>query len=261
MFLCTIIQTMIRRASGGHGRRLAYASTCRQHLNNSVTGEFTRHKSFSRSLSLPPLSRCQAATSTFRGTAELNAASILAYCLVVASITQHKKNPATQMEYWDHNPKDFDYYITKSQMSKDHLPILLHKFDHENLDVWPWIWTHPNNDGPHHVYIGINHDILDDIEKLCSGENSEQINILIVASEGALRKVAMERKQKSCRADKKRDSEHSDDDDKDDDCMNIYCRYQCGLVIDSQLELLNEDAKILMLNDERVVAYDFITIL
>jgi hypothetical protein len=197
-------------------------------------------------------------------------ASIFACGLMIASANQQNKKNVTQMEYWDHNPKDFDYYVARSEMTKDHLPILLRKFDHEQLDVWPWIWTHPNNDGPHHVYIGINHDVLDEIMELCNGKHSEQNNILIVASEEALHKVAQEHRHKQ--RNKKREDGHDDDDvDADDhnhnhdhnndDCMNIYSRCQCGLVTDSQLELLNEDAKILMLDDERVVAYDFLTVL
>ena len=228
-----ILQSMIRKASG-HERRRAY--------------------------------RYVATLSV-----EVTAASIVACGLVVASINEQNKNLVTRMEYWDHNPEDFDYYVTRSEMTKDHLPILLRKFDHEHLDVWPWIWTHPNNDGPHHVYIGINYDVLDEIMKLCNGEHSEQNNILIDASEEALRKVAMEHIHIHKQRYKKRedDNDHDDDDDSDSDdhddddhdCMSIYSRYQCGLVTDSQLELLNEDAKILMLDDERVVAYDFLTVL
>jgi hypothetical protein len=135
----------------------------------------------------------------------------------------------TRLEYWEHNPADFDFYITKPT-AKD-LPVLLHKFDVEGLEVWPWIWTHPNNDGPHHVFVGVSKESLVEIQRL--RDESNQNNILIIASESQLREMALARND-----------------------PGIYERCQCGLVVDSKLELLNHEAKILMLDDERVIAFD-----
>lgn len=144
---------------------------------------------------------------------------------------------STQMEYWDHDPSDFDIYIPKSEMTKEKLAYLLDKFDNEGLEVWPWIWTHPNDDGPHHVFIGISDRTLDQIEQLRNEECHEQNNILIIASQESLETLAAKR---------------GDPD--------IYNRCQCGLVTDSRLELLDEEAKILMLEDERVISFDYLTI-
>ena len=169
----------------------------------------------------------------------------LAYTTAVIAITlwtatndryREESKKKTKTEYWEHNPRDFDYYVTKSEMTKEHLPLLLHKFDNDDLEVWPWIWTHPNENGPHHVFIGVSDKILDEIEILFQ-KNNGTLNILIIASEQSLRSAAMAR-----------NDEH------------IYSRCQCGLVTDSQMKLLNEDAKILMLQDERVIAFDYLTI-
>lgn len=155
----------------------------------------------------------------------------------IAALYQQENQNVTHMEYWDHDPNDFDIYIAKSEMTKDHLPYLLHKFDNEGLDVWPWIWTHPNDDGPHHVFLGVSDRILDQIEKLRKEEHQEKNNILIIASQHALDKVAIERNDK-----------------------DIYSRCQCGLVTDTHLELLNEEKKILMLADERIISFDYLTL-
>ncbi|GFH56256.1 hypothetical protein CTEN210_12732 [Chaetoceros tenuissimus] len=135
----------------------------------------------------------------------------------------------TKLEYWEHDPADFDYYVSKPTI--EDLPVLLHKFDVLNMEVWPWIWVHLNHDGPHHVFVGISEDSLDEIQRLRN--ESERNNILIIAPEEKLKEVAMKRND-----------------------PEIYERCQCGLVMDSKLELLNHEAKILMLDDERVIAFD-----
>jgi hypothetical protein len=134
--------------------------------------------------------------------------------------------------YWEHDPKDFDFYIT-NPTAKD-LPLLLHKFDVEGLDVWPWIWTHPNNDGPHYVFCGVNKHVVQQIREIRAA--SPQNNILIIAPSQAIL------------------------DEAAGDDPEVYNRCHCGIVTDSTLELLNHEAKILMLKDERIVAFDYLII-
>jgi hypothetical protein len=64
------------------------------------------------------------------------------------------------------------------------------------------------------VLVGISADPLDEIQRL--RDESNQKNILVIASEAKLKEVA---------------SARNDPD--------IYDRCQCGLVMDSKLELLN----------------------
>lgn len=135
----------------------------------------------------------------------------------------------TRLDYWEHDPRDFDFYISNPTVQD--LPILLKKFDVDGLEVWPWIWTHPNNDGPHHVFVGVDEESLVEIQRL--RDESNQNNILVIASKERLMEVAMARND-----------------------PEIYARCQCGLVEDSKVQLLNHDAKILMLDDERVIAFD-----
>eukprot|EP00536_Pseudo-nitzschia_multiseries_P006226 jgi/Psemu1/303960/fgenesh1_kg.130_\ len=66
---------------------------------------------------------------------------------------------------------------------------------------------------------------------------SSTYNILLIASEESLREVAKELGE-----------------------TNFYNENLCGVVTDASLELLNVKAKILMLSDERVIAFDSLTI-
>ena len=86
----------------------------------------------------------------------------------------------TSLDYWEHDPKDFDYYV--SCPTVDDLPVLLHKFDVENQEVWPWVWTHPNDNGPHHVFVGVNEHVLKQIKQLRAA--SPQNNQRLYSSEG-----------------------------------------------------------------------------
>ena len=140
----------------------------------------------------------------------------------------------TQMDYLEHDANDYDIYI-RNPTAKD-LPYLLNQFDEHGKEVWPWIWTHPNDAGPHYVFIGVNVDTVEQIRKLRS--KSISYNILVIASEESMIQAA---------------NEAGD--------PNVYEETHCGIVNDATLELLNSEAKILMLSDERVISFDSLTII
>ena len=66
------------------------------------------------------------------------------------SQSQSNSNHDQHVHHHNNTNTDYDYYIHHPTV--DDLPILLHKFQKENLNVWPWIWTQSNENGPHHVY-------------------------------------------------------------------------------------------------------------
>lgn len=138
-------------------------------------------------------------------------------------------------EYCEHNANDFDYYV-KNPTAED-LPTLLHKFDVEGQEVWPWIWTHPNADGPHHVFLGVNGHVIERIQEL--RKESPQNNILIIVPNEESLHAAAKASNVS---------------------TNVYAECQCGIVTNAKLQLLNSSAKILMLDDERVIAFDYLLI-
>ena len=140
----------------------------------------------------------------------------------------------TQMDYLEHDPRDYDIYI-KHPTAND-LPYLMYQFEVHGKEVWPWIWIHPNESGPHHVFVGVNVDTLHQIRQLRS--ESSAFNILLIASKESLLEAA------------KAFGNH-----------NIYDETFCGIVSDAKLELLNVEEKLLMLSDERVIAYSSLTII
>ena len=139
----------------------------------------------------------------------------------------------TRMDYLEHDPQDYDIYI--SNPTANDLPYLLNQFDEHGKEVWPWIWTQRNETGPHFVFVGVNIDTLDRIRRLRL--KSPTYNILLIASEESIREAATEAGD-----------------------PNIYDDTHCGIVSDASLKLLNVEAKILMLSDERVIAFDSLTI-
>jgi len=153
--------------------------------------------------------------------------------MMETTITNISLTITTQLDYLEHDPQDYDIYI-KNPTAGD-LPYLLSQFDAHGKEVWPWIWTHPNATGPHFVFVGVTHDTLRRIRQLRS--ISSTYNILVIASEESIREAAMEV-----------------------DDPNIYAETYCGVVTDTSLELLNVEAKILMLSDKRVIAFDSLTI-
>ncbi len=152
----------------------------------------------------------------------------------LSTLVERNRTITTQMDYLEHDEEDYDIYI-KNPTAKD-LPFLLNQFDEHGKEVWPWIWTHPNANGPHFVFIGVNVDTLEQIRKLRS--KSPAYNILVIASENSIVEVA---------------NEAGD--------PNIYEETHCGIVSDATLKLLNVEAKILMLSDERVISFDSLTII
>lgn len=155
----------------------------------------------------------------------------------------------TQMESsskkaYHHDPKDFDYYVQHPTV--DDLPILLQKFDQDGLEVWPWIWTHPNENGPHYVFLlqcgktaTIPISVVHRVQEL--RKESPRNNILIILSDDD--ESALHRAAKEAGVD-----------------ANVFDQCHCGIVTGVNLELLNVRHKILMLDDERVIAFDYLTI-
>jgi hypothetical protein len=151
----------------------------------------------------------------------------------LATIMDTTRTMTTQMDYLEHDPQDYDIYI-KNPTAND-LPYLLNQFEEHGKEVWPWIWTHPNEAGPHFVFVGVNVDTLYQIRQLRS--KSPSYNILVIASEESILEAANE----ACDP-------------------NIYDETYCGIVSDASVKLLNIEAKMLMLSDERVIAFNSLII-
>lgn len=148
------------------------------------------------------------------------------------SLVSHNKDKSKcRLDYWEHDPKDFDVYIRNP--TADDLPVLLEKFEEDGLEVWPWVWCHPNDNGPHFVFIGLNEFYIQEIKRIRA--ESPNNNILVIANEATIKEATAK-------------------------CPNVLNDCHCGTVVDSSLALINVRARILMLKDERVISYDYLTI-
>lgn len=99
-------------------------------------------------------------------------------------------------------------------------------------ETWPWIWTQRNPNGPHFVFIGVDKFTLPACEAACSASENHNLT-LVVRSLADLEKVGY-------------------------DPADFYAQ-RCA-IIESCPSQIDFDHKILMLEDERIMCYDTLTI-
>jgi hypothetical protein len=134
-----------------------------------------------------------------------------------------KQQISSIQENYGHNVDDFDIYLTS--VKKEDLKFLFRAYQ-EGLDVWPWIWTQPNESGPHHVFVGkIEERQLEEIKKL--KESIFNINILVISDSESVEKLGIDR---------------------------LY-ELECGIVLDTQIELADLENRMIMLEDERIICF------
>ena len=124
---------------------------------------------------------------------------------------------------------DFDLYVENPRV--EDLRPLVRSWE-KGAETWPWVWTWRNQHGPHHVFVGLDGDAVNDIERL---SHDARNNITIVAPESELRA-------------------HAPGGD-----QSFYSRCQCGHIA-SQVALMDVKAKIMMLEDERIICFDRCTV-
>ena len=122
---------------------------------------------------------------------------------------------------------EFDLYMNK--VEKGDLKTLVNEFA-KGKNVWPWVWTHRNENGPHFVFVGSNKELDERIKMLA--KQSPQNNLLVVATT--------------------KDSLSQP--------LSFYYENRCGVIEDVEVELIDSTEKILMLNDERIICFDELNI-
>ena len=139
--------------------------------------------------------------------------------------SQNPNDDVDNDEWTFPNRSDYDMYIDNPTSSD---LIKLYKAHQNGNEVWPWIWTQTNTNGPHHVFVGpISIEDLKQIKKL--KDTIPNCNLLVITTNESLQSLP--------------EGEES-----------LY-QYECGLVIDTPVTLLDSENKILMLEDERVINY------
>ncbi|KAJ1471338.1 hypothetical protein T484DRAFT_1844489 [Baffinella frigidus] len=128
---------------------------------------------------------------------------------------------------------EFDVYV-KNPKVHDLRPLVAHW--QAGREVWPWVWTWRNIDGPHHVFVGANADTVVEVHRLAKADHRN--NIMIVGVPAAqLAALAQSEGRVS----------------------GFWNECRCG-VIESEVALMDVKAKIMMLDDERILCFDHCTI-
>ena len=75
--------------------------------------------------------------------------SLTAVCGLSLPLIRYKASECSQ-------EAEFDVYLEKTKRTD--LKKLVHEFE-SGKNVWPWVWTKRNENGPHYVFVGSNKDI------------------------------------------------------------------------------------------------------
>lgn len=133
---------------------------------------------------------------------------------------------------------DFDIYLTRP--TKEDLLPLLTEYTINNKNVWPWIWTWHNINGPHYVFVGTNPAINKRIEELAS--SSPRNNIIVITNS------------------------NNDDDDNSSSSTggnkhaltkdaSYYYTNRCGIIENVTIREIDVTNKIILLSDERILCF------
>lgn len=120
--------------------------------------------------------------------------------------------------------ESFDIYLTHP--TKKDLSYLLEEFE-KGKEVWPWIWTWRNQNGPHHVFVGTSPEVDKKIEELAKASPR---NNLLVLTDDKSRRLTQD--------------------------PSFYYKHRCGLVEHVTIEAIDSEDKIILLSDERVLCFD-----
>jgi len=120
---------------------------------------------------------------------------------------------------------DFDLYIAKP-LRRDLID--LYNANQNGKNVWPWIWTQHNSNGPHHVFVGkVTMEQIGKIKNL--RQNVPNVNILVITDGESVKQLE--------------GGVH---------CLN---ELECGLVIDTNVQITDHDNQMIMLEDERIICF------
>ena len=124
-----------------------------------------------------------------------------------------------------------DLYLTNPNVSD--LPVLYQQWQ-EGHDTWPWVWCQRNENGPHHVFVldGTNWEDVKKIESL--SKSSVNNNLIVVVPDMSVLMGSLWG-------------------------LNWFLNHRCA-VIEGRIKLHHKKEKIMMLEDERIIAYDTLNI-
>ena len=98
----------------------------------------------------------------------------------------------------------------------------------DNEETWPWVWCQHNPTGPHHVFVGLGAGTLAQIRGVSAADASNNITV-VIRDDGELARRGLSEAQLHA--------------------------LRCA-VVRERVAQIDAESKLLMLRDERVIAYD-----
>lgn len=142
------------------------------------------------------------------------------------------------------NRADFDIYLT-NPTKQDLLP-LLNEYITNNKNVWPWIWTWHNSNGPHYIFVGTNSAINDRIVQLAN--ESPQNNIIVITNNND--NDSNSSSSSTVSGGGSSSNKHALTQD-----VSFYYTNRCGIIENVTIQEIDITNKIILLSDERILCF------
>jgi hypothetical protein len=131
---------------------------------------------------------------------------------------------------------DFDIYLTNP--TKEDLLPLLNEYTVNNKNVWPWIWTWHNPNGPHYIFVGTNTAMNNRIVELAN--DSPRNNIIVITNNN----------ENDGSSTGSSSSNHVLTKD-----ISFYYTNRCGIIDNVTIQEIDIINKIILLSDERILCF------
>jgi len=116
----------------------------------------------------------------------------------------------------------------KKQTYEWDLAKLLHLWETSDGESWPWVWCRHNPNGPHHVFLGISANTLDETAAISKANVRNNLTVIVHSMEDIEKYTTAEQ---------------------------LYMN-RCAIIA-VPLQQIDTEHKIMMLRDERIICYDF----
>ena len=121
----------------------------------------------------------------------------------------------------------------------------------EGEETWPWVWTWRNENGPHHVFVGVDGQTLEQCRRVADA--SPQNNLTLILQPGHPLLLADDASRRGG------GDECCEPGDKGSISLADFYACRCA-VVESRPAQIDFAEKVLMLDDERLICYSALTL-
>jgi hypothetical protein len=124
--------------------------------------------------------------------------------------------------------------------------------ENDGEETWPWVWTWRNENGPHHVFVGVDGQTLDRCRRVAAASPQNNLTLILPPEHPLLLPAA--------------DVHRREGGDKGGKCggegsVQLADFYACRCaVVESRPAQIDFAEKVLMLEDERIICYSALTL-